>query len=360
MTYDPFARGPHPVGVRTATLADDSRGRTLPVEIWYPASDGHRGADLDPAKQDRFVPMPNLPDVPQQAVRDAAPSPGVRPWVVFSHGYSSHRRQTTHLTTHLASHGYVVVAPDHVGNTTLDVLMEQYAPSSPDADPRTTAVAGMVRSAGERPLDIAFVVNRALDGGLGDLSDCLDPDNLGATGHSFGGWTALSAPSFEPRVRSVFAMAPSGGDTPTFPAENPLTAALRLDRAHEASTLVLAGERDTFLPLHGIRGLFARVPGPKQLWVLGGADHLHFMDRVDELHELFRAIPPPALYAGYLPPLLPIGELCPPALAYETVRALAVAHFDATLADRGDAKTWLENRALADTRARGIALTRET
>ena len=56
--YDPFARGPLPVGVRSFEVTDPSRERTLPVEFWYPASDAHAGQDLDEATQDKYQPMP--------------------------------------------------------------------------------------------------------------------------------------------------------------------------------------------------------------------------------------------------------------------------------------------------------------
>ena len=46
MSYDPFARGPFPVGVMTQAWHDARRDRTLDVEIWYPASDAVRGGDL--------------------------------------------------------------------------------------------------------------------------------------------------------------------------------------------------------------------------------------------------------------------------------------------------------------------------
>ena len=47
--YDPFARGAHPVGVRTVDVEVPARSGTVPVEVWYPATDPHVGQDLDPA-----------------------------------------------------------------------------------------------------------------------------------------------------------------------------------------------------------------------------------------------------------------------------------------------------------------------
>jgi len=45
MSYNPFSRGPNPVGVRTMDLSDSSRiGRQIQVEYWYPADAAHLGA----------------------------------------------------------------------------------------------------------------------------------------------------------------------------------------------------------------------------------------------------------------------------------------------------------------------------
>src|SRR5258708_18494664 len=97
--YDPFERGPFPVGVRTIEAPDVRRGRVFPCEIWYPAAAQHAGQDLAPESQD---------------VRDAAAEPGAYPLIVFSHGSApGGRRMATFLCTHLASHGYLVAALDH-------------------------------------------------------------------------------------------------------------------------------------------------------------------------------------------------------------------------------------------------------
>ncbi len=104
MSYDPFIRGSSPVGVRTFEWTDATRERTLPVEVWYPATSAHAGQDLDPEHRDSFQTLPIAPPAKQAAVRDAATADGVFPLVIFSHGFGGERRQTTHLCTHLASH----------------------------------------------------------------------------------------------------------------------------------------------------------------------------------------------------------------------------------------------------------------
>src|SRR5438045_9773685 len=74
--YDPFPRGPFPVGVRTIEAPDTSRSRLFPCEIWYPADAKHRGQDLAPQTQDSFTVTPRGATRSQMAVRDAAAQTG--------------------------------------------------------------------------------------------------------------------------------------------------------------------------------------------------------------------------------------------------------------------------------------------
>ena len=43
--------------------------------------------------------------------------------------------------------------------------------------------------------------------------------------------------------------------------------------------------------------LLHKMPGSKKMVVLRNADHMHFCDRVEEVHELFRTMPPPGDFA---------------------------------------------------------------
>ncbi len=123
MIYDPFGRGPFPVGVRSGEIVDASRGdRTLQFEVWYPAAAPFFAVDLVTWTQDSFSVVPGGPVQRQAAVRDATPRDGTYPLVVYSHPSAGHRRQSSFLCTHLASHGYVVAAVDHAGNTALDFV----------------------------------------------------------------------------------------------------------------------------------------------------------------------------------------------------------------------------------------------
>jgi predicted dienelactone hydrolase len=103
----------------------------------------------------------------------------VRPVVVFSHGNAAMRFQSTFLTEWLASHGYVVVAPDHAGNTIFDMDEDRIG-----------------ELAFRRPLDVAasfdWLVDVAAAAG-GPLEGCVDESaGYAVVGHSFGGYTSLA------------------------------------------------------------------------------------------------------------------------------------------------------------------------
>src|SRR5262249_61965308 len=110
-------------------------GRPLGVEVGYPAE--------ATGPRDRYRVLPGFPLSEQDAARDLPVRAGRYPLVLFSHGFGGHRRQSTFLTTHLASHGYVVAAPDHTGTTLVDLLHAgAAAPSAPRLPPPPPPPAG--------------------------------------------------------------------------------------------------------------------------------------------------------------------------------------------------------------------------
>jgi predicted dienelactone hydrolase len=125
---------------------------------------------------------------------------GPYPVVLFSHGNGGMRTQSVYLTEYLASHGFVVAAPDHVGNT----LAEQ------------VNGAGLVpaEAARVRPLDISRTLDALLDASTGDalLAGAADPARVGVAGHSFGGYTAFRLAGASVDVEAVQAQCASGGD----------------------------------------------------------------------------------------------------------------------------------------------------
>jgi dienelactone hydrolase len=357
--YDPFERGPCPVGVVTCALHDAARDRTLPVEIWYPATDDQRGRDRDDATRDRYRSLPFAPEVTQDAIRDVPARAGRRPLVVFSHGFGGERRQTTHLCTHWASHGYVVAAMDHVGNTTQD-MMQLAMPGSVRPDPRALG-QGFVA---DRPADVSFVIDRML-AGEGGLE--IDADRIGVSGHSFGGWTTLMSVACDERVRAALPLAPAGGRSPLLPGgmTNHIRDALRLDWTREVPTLYLVAELDTLLPLEGMRELIAKTPPPCRAVLLRDADHFHFCDRVEATHDLFKTMgglmavgdeENRAQIQAMVATMKSSAELCPGAHAYALLQGLGLAHMDAHLRDEPLALSFLDQDLESAMSARGVKI----
>jgi dienelactone hydrolase len=355
--YDPFERGSDPVGVRTLTWRDESRDRTLPVEVWYPAEQDLAGQDLDEATCDHYKPSPFAPKITQAAIRDAAPraSTGL-PLIVFSHGFGGERRQSTHLCTHWASHGYAVIAVDHVGNTTMDMVQQSMGRNAPDPEVQ------LAEFIADRPTDASFAIDRAL---AGDLGLEIDETRIGMSGHSFGGWTTLASTGRDERIRAALPLAPAGGRSEgglAGPAEG-MAAALELGWEREVPTLYLVAEFDTLLPLDGMRDLLARTPKPSRGVTLLNADHFHFCDRVEEAHELFRTMGPMIAGAGPGGPdmsevfgaMKSSAQLCPGSHAYAFLQGLGLAHMDAVLGDDPRAQELIKGDLVALLAARGIA-----
>ena len=358
MAYDPFTRGPHPAGVVSLKSRDEARRRSLPLEVWYPAAPAHRGQDLDPGIQASYRPLPAAAPFSQAAVAEAVPAPGRHPLVAFSHGFAGHRCQSTFLCTHLASHGYVVVAPDHVGNTTVDVMTEVLKSFQAGGGlPDPAVMMGRVHELADlRPADLSHALDRVADGGVPAAGD-VDAERVGVVGHSFGGWTALMVAGRDARVAAAVPLAPAGGaaDLPV----NPFADRLELDWPRPVPTLYVVAARDSLLPLRGMHGLLARTRPPCAMIALAETDHQHFCDNAAQIHELFRALPISGLsseldLAGRM---VPFAELTPAADAELAIRGLTLAQLDAQLRGRAEAERFLAGavRALAE---RGIGAER--
>jgi len=352
MVYDPFARGPYPVGVRSHAPTDATRQRLLPIELWYPAGEAARGRDVDPATRDQYDVLPGFPPAWQDAVRDAAPRPGSHPLVLFSHGYGGHRRQSTFLCTHLASHGYVVASVDHTGNTVIDFMQTVMRMAGGESPPNFgTELREYVAM---RPADVVFMLDAVLGTLDPEIAALVDASRIGMSGHSFGGWTTLKVNECEPRIRASLPLAPAGGWT-HMPAE-PLREALTFDWRHAVPTTYLVADRDSLLPLRGMRELHDKTPGAKRIFVLTNADHMHFGDRAEEIHELFRAMPPPGAFADVAPSVPPFSELVSAAQGELFTRGLGLAHFDAELRGDAAARALLDD-AVAVMAAKGVSIT---
>ncbi len=115
------------------------------------------------------------------------------PVIVISHGLGSSPAAFMYLARHLASHGFVVVVPQHIGS---------------DASRREALLSGVVGSDVspvefiDRPLDITATLDQLDQLAQSDptLQGRMDLQNVGAIGHSFGGYTVLALAGADPNV----------------------------------------------------------------------------------------------------------------------------------------------------------------
>ncbi len=158
--------------------------------------------DLDLVDASRPTP-PNhgAPGSPERRLATSVWAPegvaGPAPVVVYSHGFTSSRHEAEPLARHLASHGYVVVAPD-------------FPLSNNDAPGGAT-----LRDVASQPGDLRFLLDALLDPATGArLPVDLDASRIGAVGLSLGGLTttlvAFHPELRDPRVRAAVSIAGPG------------------------------------------------------------------------------------------------------------------------------------------------------
>ena len=343
--YDPFSRGGFPVGVRTQQALDTARNRQFPCEIWYPAAAQHTGEDLAPETQDVFTVAPTVKRRTQAAVRDATSRPGKYPLVLYSHPSGAHRRSATFLCTHLCSHGYLVAALDHS-----EVVAPELARKAGESEEQKLARWDAVIAS--RIPDIRFLLHYVQKTSALEPQTKIDSARIGIVGHSFGAWTALAVNDVEHSIRAVIALAPGGTSKPR-PGILPVKLSFKWGR--DVPTLYLVAENDVALPLSGMYEIFDRTPATKRMVILRRADHMHFVDNVEEMHEMFRQMATPsAEVAAMQKEMPPISELCSGEHANLFVRGLTLGHFDAVLRDRDEARRFLAGNLKAELAQRGV------
>ncbi len=253
---DPSAAGV-PVGVRTF----ERDGVT--IEVWYPATDAVAGqpgeavdfAEAVPASVTERIGEVTVRLVPTAAVRDAPPRPLAAPVpaVVFSHGFAGTRLQSPDYAVHLASRGYVVAAADHPGRRFQDLI--------PCVFGFDTEGCNFANPAEDPALEQIPVVLDLLDelAAEGPFAGLVDPDRLGLSGHSAGGYSTGTMGDREPRFDALLAMAADA--TPT----------------RDVPTLLMDGSCDGVVPTEDVDAAYAGLVDGQRVRILG-AGHLAFSD----------------------------------------------------------------------------------
>lgn len=263
---EPVGDGPYPVGAQTITVEADHREAPITVEVWFPL-DPTIEFDSEPYRYtfitgDYFESPRAIAGSPASAAPD-----GPFPMVVYSHGSGGTRFIHSDYTETLASHGYVVVAPDHAGNTAVERVLG-------NSDPGDLI-------AYNRPLDVIAVIDGVLaDADLGPITD---DESIAVTGHSFGGFTTYAVASgtdnpngvtpADPRVDALIPLAPAVGDG----AEEALLTAAELGTI-EIPTLIIVGTDDKTTPV---------VPNVETAWNESSASPHYRVELVAGEHQSF-------------------------------------------------------------------------
>ena len=177
----PDQPGIYKVGFTSFVVSDASRGRSIPISVFYPVSPSDVDSSSAPAAYPRdpvnrpgetlssalFEPLGVDP-----AYDAPPPSPhGPFPLIVFSPGLNNHATHYAYLGARLASHGYVVALLSHPGeNSHVRVVMSN------------------------RALDMSFALTELLarnDLPAELLYGTMDPATVVSAGHSIGGYAAI-------------------------------------------------------------------------------------------------------------------------------------------------------------------------
>jgi len=277
---------PFAVGSSTFFIHDESRPydsvagvdvgiRTLITEIWYPVShhdieDGnfqratygdyvfgnrevhqlmmtqttffHLTPDsvVDGVSQDDIdTAIAELFERKRNSYTDAPLAKGNSPWpiVVMTHGDAGSRYNMESACEYLAAHGFVVIAPEHTGNSpfsftgkdpSIETKLAEVKPFLNDdgtygstekfgqtytplirnrSDPQ--ALVNLDNSLLQRVNDLrATLIELDKMNREGSFAGRLDVENIGVMGRSFGGTTTLAALSLEPRFKAGVAVVP--------------------------------------------------------------------------------------------------------------------------------------------------------
>jgi dienelactone hydrolase len=232
------------VGIANDTFVDSQRStpawngnpqlptRTLVTTILYPAIGPTGGAPTQGA-------------TPEKAA-------GPYPLIVFAHGLGGTPQGYMNVLAAWASQGFVVAAP-------LFPLSNGNVAGGPDA--------GDVVN---QPKDMSFVINAVLadsHSASGVLSGLVDPDEIGAAGHSNGAVTTLGLVANtccdDSDVKAAVVMA---GTTEGFPPGH-------YDFSKAPPMLLVHGTADQLIPYRSAPLIYNQARGPKGLLTLVGGSH---------------------------------------------------------------------------------------
>lgn len=256
-------RGPFGVGVTSLTLPNGAA-----VEVWYPANPNDYHGPQATYNVKNFLPAqlkalyPNFAGVsyPLGGIANVTFASGRFPLVVFSHGYAGFNTQSSFLTSHLASWGFVVAAPEHVTRDLSSVLSSFLGGSVPTGSDVT-----------DLQNTITLMGNQN-DSSSSIFHDHLDMSRVGAVGHSAGGAAVEKLAVADPKLKTFVGLA--GASYGTFgQTQSGLGASVP-----KVPGLLMYGTNDKVVDPKGMVAAYDALNQPKRLITVQNAGHLVFAD----------------------------------------------------------------------------------
>ena len=297
-------RGPYRVGVIDLVLS----GREVPdrvVYVYYP-SDATEGEDWTYSSLDAFDESIRgfLPEILlnefvfEDVWRTATAATGPFPIALYSHGFGGFPTDNSNLMIHLASWGYVVVAPDHWERDRMS----------------TTGLREIERSEGQDSADLieAATTDSPIEGAVDEMS------SLVGIGLSAGGQAVMTAAET--------------GDIEAWVGWAPVLGSTEI----EAPGLVIAADRDLAISLGAVTDHVLVATPTVGLAVLHNAGHNTFTDSCPEIRALGGLLQF-AESIGVDPGLLELGDngcladFTDATEFWPLIGHLTVAHLQATL-----------------------------
>ena len=207
----PAPTGPYPVGTRTMEVK--AGGRDVVVQVWYPAGASHKPFAAYRRREETTRQSSYQDVLPTNSRLEAPLADGKFPVLLFSPAWGGRRTQNTYLTEDLASHGYVVTAMDHPGNSGPSAHRDGHVdqPATGDAMDFGTLTLDEINANGAAELEretadeigVLNVLAQMNQDSASPFYQHLDTTNAGALGHSFGGAVGAEAAIEDARIKAV-------------------------------------------------------------------------------------------------------------------------------------------------------------
>ncbi len=333
-----YAQGMYDVGYVEFDLSYTPPGateaRVLPVKAWYPAAP-------DSSAESANYAVAGIISLDTRFALDAPPAAeGDFPVVFYSHGSGGEGLLAYPYAENFASWGWVVVSPNHVGNTALDGIQMNFAPFAQNTLYRVT--------------DVSAVLDAVENGSTGaEFDGRADTERVFLFGHSFGGYTTLASGGADFDYAGLLANCASYDDgscefLELDEVETAFTAGFGDDRidaiapqapalvpgfsdgelaAIEIPTMIQSGDLDiTTTNAAQAEPAWNAIDGSDDLWVrMPEGAHLTFITVCDDLDEsLITTFQPTAFEDGCGEGFIPVSEAVPTLNAY--LRAFAETH----------------------------------